>query len=58
MLPTVGPEPLPLGQVGSTFAMRTAIAKAQGAGVALTNTGHIGAAGYYGLDPPFAAIAV
>jgi len=39
-----------LGQVGSDFAMRTAIAKARGTGVAyvgLRNTGHIGAAGYY-----------
>jgi len=39
-----------LGQVGSMFAMRTAIAKARNVGVAyvgLRNTGHIGAAGYY-----------
>lgn len=39
-----------LGQVGSVFAMRTAISKARGTGVAyvgLRNTGHIGAAGYY-----------
>jgi ureidoglycolate dehydrogenase (NAD+) len=39
-----------LGQVGSMFAMRTAIRKAQQAGmayVALHDTGHIGAAGYY-----------
>lgn len=39
-----------LGQVGSVFAMRTAIAKARQVGVAyvgLRNTGHIGAAGYY-----------
>ena len=39
-----------LGQVGSVFAMRTAMAKARQVGVAyvgLRNTGHIGAAGYY-----------
>lgn len=39
-----------LGQVGSVFAMQTAIAKAKQVGVAyvgLRNTGHIGAAGYY-----------
>lgn len=39
-----------LGQVGSLFAMQTAIAKARNVGVAyvgLRNTGHIGAAGYY-----------
>lgn len=39
-----------LGQVGSVFAMQTAIAKARKVGVAyvgLRNTGHIGAAGYY-----------
>lgn len=39
-----------LGQVGSVFAVRTAIAKARNVGVAfvgLRNTGHIGAAGYY-----------
>lgn len=39
-----------LGQVGSVFAVRTAIAKARNIGVAyvgLRNTGHIGAAGYY-----------
>jgi LDH2 family malate/lactate/ureidoglycolate dehydrogenase len=39
-----------LGQVGSVFAMRTAIAKARHVGIAyvgLRNTGHIGAAGYY-----------
>lgn len=39
-----------LGQVGSVFAMKTAIAKARQVGVAyvgLRNTGHIGAAGYY-----------
>ncbi len=41
-----------LGQVGSVFAMRTAMAKAKQVGIAyvgLTNTGHIGAAGYYAL---------
>lgn len=41
-----------LGQVGSSFAMQTAIAKAQKVGVAyvaLRNTGHIGAAGYYAV---------
>ena len=41
-----------LGQVGSTFAMRTAIDKAKTYGVAfvtLRNTGHIGAAGCYAL---------
>lgn len=39
-----------LGQVGSVMAMQAAIAKARKAGVAyvaLRNTGHIGAAGYY-----------
>lgn len=39
-----------LGQVGSVFAMETAIEKARNVGVAyvgLRNTGHIGAAGYY-----------
>jgi len=39
-----------LGQVGSVFAMRTAMAKARQVGIAyvgLKNTGHIGAAGYY-----------
>ena len=39
-----------LGQVGGVFAMQTAIAKARQVGiayVALRNTGHIGAAGYY-----------
>ncbi len=39
-----------LGQVGSVFAMRTAMAKARQVGIAyvgLRNTGHIGAAGYY-----------
>ncbi len=39
-----------LGQVGSVFAMRTAIAKARQVGIAyvgLKNTGHLGAAGYY-----------
>ena len=39
-----------LGQIGSVFAIRTAIAKARNVGVAyvgLRNTGHIGAAGYY-----------
>ncbi len=39
-----------LGQVGSVFAMQTAIAKAKQVGIAyvgLRNTGHIGAAGYY-----------
>lgn len=39
-----------LGQVGCMFAMQTAIAKARQTGVAyvaLRNTGHIGAAGYY-----------
>ena len=41
-----------LGQVGSVFAMQTAIAKAKQVGIAyagLTNTGHIGAAGYYAV---------
>lgn len=41
-----------LGQVGSVFAMRTAMAKARQVGIAyvgLTNTGHIGAAGYYAV---------
>lgn len=41
-----------LGQVGSVFAMRTAMAKAKQVGIAyvgLTNTGHIGAAGYYAV---------
>lgn len=39
-----------LGQVGSVFAMRTAIKKAKQTGIAYTglrNTGHIGAAGYH-----------
>jgi ureidoglycolate dehydrogenase (NAD+) len=39
-----------LGQVGSAFAMRTAMEKARSVGIAyvgLRNTGHIGAAGYY-----------
>ena len=39
-----------LGQVGSSFAMQTAMAKARNVGIAyvgLRNTGHIGAAGYY-----------
>jgi ureidoglycolate dehydrogenase (NAD+) len=39
-----------LGQVGSTFAMKIAIAKARHTGIAyvgLRNTGHIGAAGCY-----------
>lgn len=39
-----------LGQVGSVFAMQTAMAKARQVGIAyvgLRNTGHIGAAGYY-----------
>lgn len=39
-----------LGQVGSDFAMRTAMEKARQTGigyVGLRNTGHIGAAGYY-----------
>ena len=42
-----------LGQVGSVFAMRTAMAKARNVGIAyvgLTNTGHIGAAGYYAVQ--------
>lgn len=41
-----------LGQVGSAFAMRLAIAKARAVGTAyvgLRNTGHIGAAGSYAL---------
>ena len=41
-----------LGQVGSVFAVRTAMAKAKQVGIAyvgLTNTGHIGAAGYYAV---------
>lgn len=41
-----------LGQVGSVLAMKTAMAKAKQVGIAyvgLTNTGHIGAAGYYAL---------
>ncbi len=41
-----------LGQVGSVFAMRMAMAKAKQVGIAyvgLTNTGHIGAAGYYAV---------
>ena len=41
-----------LGQVGSVFAMRAAMAKAKQVGIAyvgLTNTGHIGAAGYYAV---------
>lgn len=39
-----------LGQVGSVFAMRTAMTKARNVGIAyvgLRNSGHIGAAGYY-----------
>ncbi|MEZ6064087.1 MAG: Ldh family oxidoreductase, partial [Planctomycetaceae bacterium] len=39
-----------LGQVGSVYAMKTAIRKARDVGIAwvgLRNTGHIGAAGYY-----------
>jgi ureidoglycolate dehydrogenase (NAD+) len=39
-----------LGQVGSSFAMKTAMEKARKVGIAyvgLRNTGHIGAAGYY-----------
>lgn len=39
-----------LGQVGSVFAIRAAMAKARNTGIAyvgLRNTGHIGAAGYY-----------
>jgi ureidoglycolate dehydrogenase (NAD+) len=39
-----------LGQVGSVFAVQTAIRKAKTVGIAyvgLRNTGHIGAAGYY-----------
>ena len=42
-----------LGQVGSTFALQTAIKKAKQYGVAfvsLRNTGHIGAAGHYALQ--------
>ena len=42
-----------LGQIGSTFAMQTAIKKAKQFGVAfvaLRNTGHIGAAGHYALQ--------
>ena len=42
-----------LGQVGSVFAMRTAMAKARQVGIAyvgLKNTGHIGAAGYYAVQ--------
>ena len=42
-----------LGQVGSTFALRTAINKAKQYGVAfvaLRNTGHIGAAGHYAVQ--------
>ena len=41
-----------LGQVGSAFALQTAIRKAKQFGVAfvaLRNTGHIGAAGHYAL---------
>lgn len=41
-----------LGQVGCTMAMRLAIAKAKQVGiasVAIRNTGHIGAAGFYAL---------
>ncbi len=41
-----------LGQVGSVFAMRTAMTKARHVGIAyvgLRNTGHIGAAGYYAV---------
>ncbi len=39
-----------LGQVGSHFAMRTAMSKARNVGIAyvgMKNTGHIGAAGYF-----------
>lgn len=39
-----------LGQVGSVFSMKTAMAKARNVGIAyvgLRNTGHIGAAGHY-----------
>ena len=42
-----------LGQVGSTFALQTAIKKAKQLGVAfvaLRNTGHIGAAGHYAVQ--------
>lgn len=42
-----------LGQIGSAFAMQTAMAKAEQVGIAyvgLRNTGHIGAAGYYALQ--------
>ena len=42
-----------LGQVGSTFALQTAVRKAKQFGVAfvaLRNTGHIGAAGHYALQ--------
>ncbi|MEZ6032597.1 MAG: Ldh family oxidoreductase [Planctomycetaceae bacterium] len=42
-----------LGQVGSTFALQTAIKKAKQYGVAfvsLRNTGHIGAAGHYAVQ--------
>jgi ureidoglycolate dehydrogenase (NAD+) len=41
-----------LGQIGSAFAMRTAVAKAKQVGIAyvgLRNTGHLGAAGYYAI---------
>jgi ureidoglycolate dehydrogenase (NAD+) len=41
-----------LGQVGSIFAMQTAMQKARDVGIAyigLRNTGHIGAAGYYAV---------
>lgn len=41
-----------LGQVGSLFAMQTAMQKARDVGIAyvgLRNTGHIGAAGYYAV---------
>jgi len=41
-----------LGQIGCTMAMRLAIAKAQQVGiatVAIRNTGHIGAAGFYAV---------
>lgn len=42
-----------LGQVGSTFAVQTALRKAKKVGVGfvtLRNTGHIGAAGWYALQ--------
>ncbi len=41
-----------LGQVGSSFAMQLAMAKARNVGIAyvgLRNTGHIGAARYYAV---------